>query len=163
MKVDHPHLIKFYGAYKDEKRIYIIMELCTGGPLLDVITKSEKQFFGEKDALRIMIQVFQAVSYCHSRSIFHREIHPSNILLMEDENGKPQIKLIHFGSTKDFDPKEKMKEVPGSALFMAPEIFIEDRDEKKCDIWSAGIILYILLVGEAPFKGNTDEEILQSI
>lgn len=71
MKLDHPNLVKFYGAYKDEKRYYIVTELCGGGPLFDMLSSGKKKFFNEKDALRIMQQVFQAVAYCHAQDIIH--------------------------------------------------------------------------------------------
>ena len=86
MNFDHPNLIKFFAAYKDSKRYYIITELCQGGPLLDKLTTGKNKFFSERDALKIMHQVFQAINYCHSQNIVHHEISPENILLVDDND-----------------------------------------------------------------------------
>lgn len=86
MSFDHPNLVRFFAAYKDKKRFYIVTELCKGGPLFDIITNDSKKFFTEKDALRVMMQLMQAVSYCHSKDIVHHAIQPTNILMMESED-----------------------------------------------------------------------------
>lgn len=101
------------------------------------------------------MQLIEALNYCHSKDVIHHELMTENVFIMEDK-----VKLIHFGSAKSFDAAEKQSTVPCSALFMAPEICEEGIDTKKCDTWSFGVILYMLLTGKLPFDGRTNEDIL---
>jgi calcium-dependent protein kinase len=106
-----------------------------------------------------------AVAYCHSQSIMHRDLKPENILLeFNSANDKQNfsIKLIDFGTSVIFKPKQKMSEKTGTPYYIAPEI-LRKRYDEKCDLWSCGVILYILLTGEPPFNGNNDKEILKSV
>ena len=159
MLLDHPNILKLYEYYYDKKNLYIITEFCEGGELFDKI-KDRNGYFSERDAAKILKAVLQAIAYCHSMKLVHRDLKPENILL--EGNDLEHIKLIDFGTSNIINPNQKLKERLGTAYYIAPEVLKKNYDE-KCDLWSIGVIMFILLTGEPPFNGNTDEEILQNV
>ena len=163
IKLDHPNIIKLYEVYENEDFIYIVMELCNGGELFDRIIKRTEMGnpFTEKEAATIFKQLMSAVSYCHSNKIVHRDLKPENLLLLNKEENSP-IKVIDFGMSVIYKDNDCMYERVGTAYYIAPEVLDGFYDE-KCDIWSAGIILYILLCGYPPFNGDDDNEIMKNV
>eukprot|EP00828_Plagiopyla_frontata_P032332 TRINITY_DN42159_c0_g1_i1.p5 TRINITY_DN42159_c0_g1~~TRINITY_DN42159_c0_g1_i1.p5 ORF type:complete len:120 (-),score=11.99 TRINITY_DN42159_c0_g1_i1:354-713(-) len=106
-----------------------------------------------------------AVSYCHSKNIIHRDLKPNNILFLDKEEHS-QIKLIDFGTSKLVKTNEKLFEFIGTPYFIAPEILKQKKGQgysSKCDIWSCGVMLYILLSGYPPFNGENEEELYEKI
>lgn len=103
----------------------------------------------------------RAVNYCHSNKIMHRDLKPEN-LLYDTAGELGIIKVIDFGTAKNYKFGEKIKHVLGTPYYMAPEV-IKNKHDFKCDIWSIGVILYILLSGTPPFTGNTNEEIMKNV
>jgi calcium-dependent protein kinase len=104
-QLDHPNIVRLFEVFQDEKRFYLVTELCTGGELFDEITK--RSHFSERDAASIIKQVLSAVAYCHAKQICHRDLKPENILF--DSNKQTNsIKLIDFGASQRFDPSKKM-------------------------------------------------------
>ncbi|CAG9324500.1 unnamed protein product [Blepharisma stoltei] len=158
-KLDHPNIIKVFEVYQDTRYLCIVTELCTGGELFDRIKEANP--FTENQAARYMLDMVSAVKYCHEAGIVHRDLKPENLLL---ENKKPdaRLKLIDFGTSKHFEPKEKMKHFIGTSYYVAPEV-ISGSYDSKCDVWSLGVILYIMLSGYPPFNGRSDEEIYKKI
>ena len=122
---------------------------------------AEEQCFSETDAAKIIKQILSAVNYCHQRKIVHRDLKPENLLLNRDMND-PKITIIDFGTSGMFDSDTKMKQKYGTPYYIAPEVLNNDYDE-KCDLWSIGVILYILLCGYPPFNGATDEQIIKNV
>jgi calcium-dependent protein kinase len=157
-KISHPNIIQIYEYFEDKTSYYIISEFCPGGELFDKI--SEKGMFSEKDAAYIVKQIVSALSYLHNNGIIHRDIKPENILL-EDKSDTPIIKLIDFGLAR-YNTKKKGNKVSGSPFYISPEALGGDYDGKS-DIWSVGIILYILLCGYPPFRGDNNFEIMKSV
>ena len=155
----HPNIMQIFEYYEDETFFYIITEYCAGGELFDAIL--EKGSFKEQEASFIMKQLLSAISYIHSNNIVHRDLKPENILLDTDE-GKNIIKIIDWGTARYYDKNKKMNRISGTPYYIAPEVLKENYDE-KCDIWSCGVIMYILLCGYAPFNGETDEKIFEKI
>lgn len=139
-KLDHPNILRIYEVYQDQKRYYLITELCTGGELFDEISK--KTTFSEQDAAIIIEQILEAIAYCHSRNIAHRDLKPENILI--DSKNHNNIKVIDFGTSQKMTKGEKMNQTYGTAYYIAPEVLVSEYDE-KCDVWSIGVIMYILL------------------
>ncbi|KAL4488264.1 hypothetical protein ABPG73_001675 [Tetrahymena malaccensis] len=157
--LDHPNIIKVFEFYQDTRFLYIVTELCQGGELFDKII-DEKQFT-ENKAAETMKQILGAVNYCHSKNICHRDLKPENILY---ESNKPGalIKLVDFGTSIAYNPQEKMKQQFGTPYYIAPEV-LERKYDNKCDIWSCGVILYILLCGYPPFNGSSDQMITDKV
>ena len=159
-KLSHPNIMTIFEFYDDQANFYIVSELCKGGELFDMI--SAKGCFSEAEACPIMSQLMSAICYCHQNHVVHRDLKPENILL-EDKNGdNPVIKLIDWGGARYFSKHKKMTKINGTPYYIAPEVLNEVYDE-KCDIWSAGVIFYILLCGYPPFNGETDKEIMACV
>lgn len=117
----------------------------------------------EGDAVHIVKQLLSAVTYCHARGVVHRDLKPENILIESTSpDGKINIKVIDFGAALFVPPNAKMAERLGTPYYIAPEVLNGSYNE-KCDIWSIGVILYILLSGHPPFNGENDEEIMRAV
>ena len=158
--MDHPNVVKIYEAFQDSKRYYIVTELCTGGELFDMIVSRAN--FKERDAARILRQLFSAISYCHQNNIVHRDLKPENLLIESSESSEPLIKVIDFGTSQQFQPGSKMKKTYGTPYYIAPEV-LKGSYTSQCDMWSCGVIMFILLSGRPPFEGNDDDAILRSV
>eukprot|EP00347_Sterkiella_histriomuscorum_P009461 403341129 len=135
---------------------------CDGGELFDQITQCGN--FSENMAADIIRQVLSAVVYCHQHNIVHRDLKPENLLLefkRTPEEGN-NVKVIDFGTSIEYSPEQKLRARLGTAYYIAPEVLRGEYDE-KCDVWSCGVILYILLCGYPPFNGDTDSQIFDRI
>ncbi|XP_078152596.1 calcium-dependent protein kinase 32-like [Carex rostrata] len=152
---EHNHIIQLLGAYEDHHKVYLVMELCEGGELYDRIVNMN--FCSESDVATAFKDIIQAVKVCHENGIMHRDIKPENLLYTSKEK-TARLKVIDFGLSTFFTPGQRFGEVVGTYCYMAPEVLMGDYG-KEVDIWSAGVILYILFCGETPFSGETDEEI----
>ena len=108
-----------------------------------------------------MKQLLQCINYCHSKNIVHRDLKPENILLEANKNFD-QIKIIDFGTSLTYDPKRPLREKLGTPYYIAPEVLKKSYNE-KCDLWSAGVLVYIILTGTPPFNGNSDAEIMKKV
>ena len=162
---DHPNIIKIYEIYESQRSLYLVMEECKGGEVFDRIIDhiQSKQMYSEKDAAEMLQQVMSAIEYCHNNGICHRDLKPENLLYLNQgpEKGNP-IKVIDFGLSQIISPQKKLKTKVGTAYYVAPEILVGTYTE-KCDIWSAGVILYIFLSGDPPFNGPSDSAIYEKI
>ena len=156
--LDHPNIIKFYETYNDNYYFHIVMELCRGKDLLSRINKGIND---EKIIATIIMKILHSISYCHSKGISHRDLKPENIIF-ESPDIDSDIKLIDFGLSKKFKSSEKLHSILGTPYYVAPEILTKNYNE-KCDIWSVGIITYLLIVGDVPFKGKNNNDIFNKI
>ena len=165
MKTDHPNIIKLIEVYESNNSLYLIMEECYGGELFDKILKhiEKNEMYSEKQAAKIILQVMSAVEYCHNNGICHRDLKPENLLYLKegDEKENP-LKVIDFGLSQTLNTKKVLSSKVGTAYYVSPEILAGKYNE-KCDIWSAGVILYVLLSGEPPFNGPSDGAIYSKI
>ena len=165
-QLDHPNIVKLFEYFSDDDKYYLITEYCKGGDLFDLIKKKKK--FSELSASYIMFQIFRALIYCHNtHHLVHRDIKPENIVVFRKNNATDDlydVKLIDFGISKIFNKVEKKNDnkIIGSLKYMAPEVF-EGKYDEKCDIWSCGVILYILVMEEYPFNGKDDKEVIKKI
>ena len=157
--LDHPNIVRIFEFFEDQKKYYLVMEHCKGGELFEEILKHE--FFDENVAAAILQQLFSAVSYLHSKRIVHRDLKPENILL-EDKGDVLDIKLVDFGHATRINPGSRIRVPVGSSYYIAPEV-IKGSYTEKCDLWSCGVITYMLLSGRPPFDGKSDEEILEKV
>ncbi|KRX01424.1 Protein kinase-like domain [Pseudocohnilembus persalinus] len=159
-QLDHPHILKLFEFYQDHDNYYIIVEMATGGELFQKI--KEKGVFSEKEASVVMYQILLAVVYAHNSNIVHRDLKPQNILLDTTKEGNSYIKVVDWGTSKFFEKGKSMTEVFGTAYYIAPDVLKRQYNE-KCDIWSCGVILYILLSGGPPINGKSQQDIIQNI
>jgi calcium-dependent protein kinase len=157
--LDHFNIVKIFEFYNTREAYYIITEFCEEGELYEKI----KNKFTEEHAAFIFYQVFSGINYLHRNNIIHRDLKLENILIDSiDENGFYHIKIIDFGTAKFQQKNKSERAVIGSSYYMAPEVLKKSYNE-KCDTWSCGVILYMLLFGVPPFDAKTDEEILERI
>ncbi|CAA3011342.1 CDPK-related kinase 5 [Olea europaea subsp. europaea] len=156
----HDNLIKFYDAYEDHDNVYIVMELCEGGELLDrILSRGGK--YTEDDAKTVIIQILNAVAFCHLQGVVHRDLKPENFLFTsKDENS--QLKAIDFGLSDFVKPDERLNDIVGSAYYVAPEV-LHRAYSTEADVWSIGVIAYILLCGSRPFWARTESGIFRAV
>lgn len=152
-----------------EYEIFYIFRYCNDGDLFDKI--EEIGIFNENSAAFIIYQILSAVLYCHSNNIVHRDIKAENILiesieLVTDANGIEvehyHIRLSDFSSARSFNKSKKLTKKVGTPYYIAPEVLKRNYNE-KCDVWSIGVLLFILLCGKPPFYGDGDKEILDHV
>ncbi|CAI9779547.1 unnamed protein product [Fraxinus pennsylvanica] len=156
----HKNLVQFYDAYEDEDNVYIVMELCKGGELLDrILSRGGK--YSEEDAKAVMVQILSVVAYCHLQGVVHRDLKPENFLFtLKDENSP--IKAIDFGLSDYVKPDERLNDIVGSAYYVAPEVLHRSYGT-EADMWSIGVIAYILLCGSRPFWARTESGIFRAV
>lgn len=159
LKLDHPNILKVYNFYEDLNHFYIVTELCTGGELFDKIIMNG--YLDEQQAANVMKDILSAISYCHKYGIVHRDLKPENILFLTKKLDSP-IKLIDFGTSSLISKKEKLNRCCGTPYYIAPEV-LDGQYNEKCDIWSVGIMMYIMLCGYPPFNGINDKRITLAV
>ncbi len=163
--VDHSSVIRLVNCYEDMNYVHIVTEKYSGGELFDKIIQrtNNHSCFDERSAARIIKSLLEAVAYLHANGIVHRDIKPENIIFETQEEDAP-IKLIDFGlSRRHLQGIEPNLSNPvGTAYYMSPEL-LKGKYDQSCDVWSTGIVAYILLCGYPPFNGDTDPDIFKAI
>ena len=157
--IDYPNIIRIYEIFDEPKRLYIVMELCNGGELFDQILQRDS--FSESQVAHIMKELLSTLAYIHKKRIIHRDIKPENILL-EESGDLLNIKLINFSSAVSLQQSASTTGLTGSAYYIAPEM-IQGAYNEKVDLWSSGVVMYMLLSHYPPFEGNSDKQILECI
>ena len=147
-EIDHPNVIKLFETYETEKEVFLVMELMKGGELFDRIVENE--YFTEKEAKEIIIPIIDAVNYWHELNIMHRDLKPENLLYESSDEGS-LIKISDFGLAKIVPSSTLTTTAWGTPGYVAPEVLLGKKYGKGVDVWSIGIILYILLCGYPPF------------
>ncbi len=184
MKLDHPNILRILDYFEDLCFVYLVLELCTGGELYDRIVSNH--YYDENDARVIFKQIINAIYYCHINGVCHRDLKPENFMMISKEDPFT-LKMIDFGLSRTFQSESfytqatlnenqniqtgptkvrkswaQLKTKAGTPYYIAPEVLNGDYDE-KCDVWSSGVILYILLCGRLPFSGDTNQIIFDKI
>lgn len=157
--LDHPNIVKVLEFYQNAKYFFIVTEYLEGGELFERIM--EWQTFNEQQATKTMEQILSAVLYLHRQGFIHRDLKPEN-LIFETMDANSLIKVIDFGTSCAYEKGDKLKKKLGTPYYIAPEVLKRNYDE-KCDVWSAGVIMYILLCGYPPFNGGDDKEIFNKV
>lgn len=157
--IDHPNLIKYYEAFEDGKYLHIVMELCSGGDLLEKL--STEGFIDEGQVRIIMRKLMLAVHHLHQVNICHRDLKPDNFLFAAKTPGA-EIKIIDFGMSIKKPELQQMSSFVGTPYYLAPEV-IAGNYGPECDVWSLGVVMFVLLSGQQPFTGDTLTEIMQKI
>jgi len=162
MKImDHPNIIKLFESFEDNRNIYLILELATGGELFDRII--DAGHFTEVQAAIVMQHMFRAIFYMHESHICHRDIKPENFLFTtKDPIEKSLLKVIDFGLACKFDPASVMTTKAGTPYYVAPQVLAGKYDQAS-DMWSLGVVMYVLLCGYPPFYGDTDADVLAKV
>ncbi|MFS7908483.1 putative protein kinase CAMK-CDPK family [Helianthus anomalus] len=155
----HPNVISIVGAYEDAVAVHVVMELCAGGELFDRII--QRGHYTEKKAAELARIIVGVVEACHSLGVMHRDLKPENFLFNDEQEEAP-LKTIDFGLSMFFKPGEMFTDMVGSPYYVAPEV-LRKFYSQECDIWSAGVIIYILLCGVPPFWDETEHGIFEQV
>ncbi|CAN8247637.1 unnamed protein product [Cochlearia groenlandica] len=155
----HPNIVSFKEAFEDKDAIYLVMEICEGGELFDRIVS--RGHYTERAAASVAKTILEVVKVCHEHGVIHRDLKPENFLF-SNKTESAQLKAIDFGLSIFFKPAQRFNEIVGSPYYMAPEVLRRNYGP-EIDVWSAGVILYILLCGVPPFWAETEEGIAHAI
>ncbi|KAH0682023.1 hypothetical protein AABB24_027796 [Solanum stoloniferum] len=155
----HPNVISIKGAYEDAVAVHVVMERCAGGELFDRII--QRGHYTERKAAELTRTIFGVVEACHSLSVMHRDLKPENFLFV-DQKEDSLLKTIDFGLSVFFKPGERFTDVVGSPYYVAPEV-LKKRYGPEADVWSAGVIVYILLSGVPPFWAENEQGIFEQV
>ncbi|XP_015431987.1 PREDICTED: calcium-dependent protein kinase 4-like [Dufourea novaeangliae] len=159
-RLQHPRLIQLYDAIDTGKQIYVILELIEGGELFERVI-DEDFVLTERSCAVFMRQICEGIEFIHRQNILHLDLKPENILCLTKEGNR--IKIIDFGLAREYDPKKKLQVLFGTPEFVAPEVVNFDQIGFGTDMWSIGVICYVLLSGLSPFMGDTDIETMANV
>ncbi|KAH1047774.1 hypothetical protein J1N35_038558 [Gossypium stocksii] len=157
----HENVVQFYNAFEDDSYVYIVMELCEGGELLDRILAKKDSRYSEKDAAVVVRQMLRVAAECHLRGLVHRDMKPENFLFKSTKEDSP-LKATDFGLSDFIRPGKRFQDIVGSAYYVAPEV-LKRKSGPESDVWSIGVITYILLCGKRPFWDKTEDGIFREV
>ncbi|KAL1561736.1 Phosphoenolpyruvate carboxylase kinase 4 [Salvia divinorum] len=153
----HPNVVGVFDVYEDDDFLHVVLEYCGGGDLFQRITA--RPALAESEARRFLLPLMGAIAHCHNHGIAHRDIKPDNILF----NSYNELKLADFGSAECFGSGGLMSGIVGTPYYVAPEVLAGRDYNETVDVWSAGVILYIMLAGIPPFYGESTQEIFEAV
>ncbi|OCT87114.1 hypothetical protein XELAEV_18020808mg [Xenopus laevis] len=159
--IQHPNIITLQDVYENKTDVVLVLELVSGGELFDFL--AQKESLSEEEATRFIKQILEGVNYLHTRKIAHFDLKPENIMLLDKTIAMPYIKLIDFGLAHAIEDGVEFKNIFGTPEFVAPEIVNYEPLGLAADMWSIGVITYILLSGASPFLGENKQETLSNI
>ncbi|XP_077603604.1 death-associated protein kinase 2 isoform X5 [Crocuta crocuta] len=160
-QVLHPNVITLHDVFENRTDVVLILELVSGGELFDFL--AQKESLSEEEATSFIKQILDGVNYLHAKKIAHFDLKPENIMLLDKNIPIPHIKLIDFGLAHEIEDGVEFKNIFGTPEFVAPEIVNYEPLGLEADMWSIGVITYILLSGASPFLGDTKQETLANI
>lgn len=166
-KLDYPHILKMVEHGEDDKNFYIVSECCTGGELFDRIV-DKKHMITEKVAAKMVRTMLRAVKFCHDQQIVHRDLKPENFVF-KDKSQDSEMVLIDFGCAKVVQDEQEYKDLVGTPYYLPPESAAGHKYTrtgkilKASDVWSIGVIAYVLMTGRPPFNGRSNKEIFSAI
>eukprot|EP00262_Sarcandra_glabra_P021327 TRINITY_DN895_c0_g1_i1.p1 TRINITY_DN895_c0_g1~~TRINITY_DN895_c0_g1_i1.p1 ORF type:complete len:278 (-),score=9.46 TRINITY_DN895_c0_g1_i1:251-1084(-) len=152
----NPNVVQIFNVYDDDESLHMVMELCSSPDLYERISHHT---FSETEAAAVMSPLMEAIAHCHLRGVAHRDVKPENILFDE----RNRLKLADFGSADCFREDVWMQGIVGTPYYVAPEVLSGRDYNEKVDVWSAGVILYIMLAGIPPFYGESATEIFEAV
>lgn len=160
LTVSHPHIVAVKEVFETKNKVHVVMELMSGGELFDRIVA--KSFYSEQEAKKTILEVVSAIDYCHDRNIAHRDLKPENLLYASTADDAV-IKLADFGLARVLAPDQMFRNICGTPGYVAPEILGSEGYGIAVDMWSIGIILYILLCGYPPFYDEDNARLFRLI
>jgi len=155
----HPNVVQLIEEFETPQKLFLVMELVTGGELFDKLV--QKGQYSERSASTIVRKICSAISYLHSVGIAHRDLKPENLLLKDGTD--TEVMLSDFGLSKLFGEEQVMKTACGTPYYVAPEVLGATGYDKEVDLWSIGVITYLLLCGYPPFYGESLPEVFEQI
>ncbi|XP_031476660.1 calcium-dependent protein kinase 25-like [Nymphaea colorata] len=155
----HPNVVDLKAVFEEEDYVHLVMELCEGGELYQLL--ENHKLLSEAEAVVMFKQLMEVLKFCHDKGVVHRDLKPENILLATNSKPSP-IKLADFGLASYIRPGQALYGIVGSPYYIAPEVLAGGYNE-AADVWSAGVILYILLSGQPPFYGVTKAQIFDEV
>eukprot|EP00831_Metopus_contortus_P066898 TRINITY_DN5966_c0_g1_i1.p1 TRINITY_DN5966_c0_g1~~TRINITY_DN5966_c0_g1_i1.p1 ORF type:complete len:322 (-),score=67.76 TRINITY_DN5966_c0_g1_i1:328-1293(-) len=161
MKMNHPNIVKLYHAFLVKNEMILVMELISGGELMEYIR--QKGSLSECESRMFLRQIVDAVGYFHNKYVIHRDLKPENVLLTDLETKR--VKIIDFGIAGSNYNRDQDKTTAGSLYYLPPEAFdsLSLNADPAVDIWAMGVILYVMLFGAMPFNGANEKDIVKSI
>ncbi|NXK69167.1 DAPK2 kinase, partial [Sylvietta virens] len=160
-QLHHPNIMRLHELFSSRAEVVLVLELISGGELFDFI--AEKEMLSEEEAIEFLGQILCGVEYLHARLIAHFDLKPENIMLQDKGVPKPWIKIIDFGLAQQLEDGITFKSLCGTPQYIAPEVINYEPLSPAADMWSIGVITYILLSGLSPFQGETDAETLSNV
>ncbi|XP_036399913.1 death-associated protein kinase 2-like [Megalops cyprinoides] len=160
-ELQHPNIVTLHDVFENRTDVVLILELVSGGELFDFL--AQKESLCEEEATQFIKQILEGVHYLHSKKIAHFDLKPENIMLLDKNVPLPRIKIIDFGLAHRIEEGVEFKNIFGTPEFVAPEIVNYEPLGLEADMWSIGVITYILLSGASPFLGETKQETLANI
>ncbi|KAL6467623.1 hypothetical protein MHYP_G00233000 [Metynnis hypsauchen] len=159
--LQHNNIMALKDVFESRAEVVLVVELIRGGELFDFI--AEKENLMENDAIEFLKQILKGVAFMHNKQIAHFDLKPENIMLSDEKAEHPEIKIIDFGLAQRLTPGEEYRSLCGTPQYIGPEVINYEPLSTASDMWSIGVITYILLSGMSPFQGDTDEETLRNI
>ncbi|NXI87877.1 DAPK2 kinase, partial [Rhipidura dahli] len=160
-QLSHPNIMRLHDLFASRAEVVLVLELIRGGELFDFI--AEKEMLSEEEAIEFLGQILRGVEYLHACLIAHFDLKPENIMLQEKGVPKPWIKIIDFGLAQQLKDGVTFRSLCGTPQYIAPEVINYEPLSPATDMWSIGVITYILLSGLSPFQGETDAETLSNV
>jgi calcium-dependent protein kinase len=160
-KMDHKNIIKFHEVFEDATALYIVMECCSGGELFDRIKAKPEGAYSEADAAGVLKDILSGIQYMHQMKIAHCDLKPDNFLFLTSADDSP-LKIIDFGMSKMVKRRQYLSSFRGTPYYVAPEV-LDARYSEHCDMWSFGVIMFVMLFGYPPFHDNEDELIFKKV
>merc|ERR1711881_209898 len=154
----HPHVLRMFGYFYDETRVYLILEFAPRGEMYKALQKQPDGRFDDKDTATYVGQLADALKYCHSKKVIHRDIKPENLLL----DVKGDLKIADFGWSVHA-PSSRRATMCGTLDYLPPEMIEGSTHDEKVDLWSLGVLTYEFLVGKPPFEAENNNETYRRI
>eukprot|EP00929_Paragymnodinium_shiwhaense_P082432 TRINITY_DN43429_c1_g4_i2.p1 TRINITY_DN43429_c1_g4~~TRINITY_DN43429_c1_g4_i2.p1 ORF type:complete len:581 (+),score=86.71 TRINITY_DN43429_c1_g4_i2:156-1898(+) len=156
-QLDHPNICKLFETYDAGNMLYLVLDLCEGSEVFDRIKEHGK--LSEQSTADVIRQVASALKYAHCRGVAHRDLKPENICYYSADPKSTEIKVIDWGLAINFGGLKRMKSAVGSQYYAAPEVLTTSAYTEACDLWSLGVVTYVMLSGKAPFWGSESEQL----
>ncbi|XP_007447048.1 PREDICTED: serine/threonine-protein kinase 17A [Lipotes vexillifer] len=159
---DDPWVINLHAVYETPSEMILVLEYAAGGEIFDQCVADREEAFKEKDVQRLMRQILEGVRFLHVRDVVHLDLKPQNILLTSD-SPLGDIKIVDFGLSRILKNGEELREIMGTPEYVAPEILSYDPISMATDMWSIGVLAYVMLTGVSPFLGDNKQETFLNI
>lgn len=158
MSIDHPRMIGLHEIYESATEVILVLEFAIGGELHPYCVAERDGSFTESDVVRLLFQILEGVKHLHDQNIVHLDLKPQNILLTNEEIREGDIKLIDFGIAKWLSKDAEVREIVGTVDYVAPEVVNFEPISLATDMWSVGVVAYVMLTGISPYAGDTKQE-----